>query len=439
MTSITQAVRRLKQRLPEFLAPELITALCLKCSCGFRVRTLTPVLIVQLLVLRVLCGNTAYSHLPHLAQVNFTASAFCQALRKLPLELLQMLLGSLSGACGQDPSAQERLFFGHRVLLADGLCVSMPDTPQLREHFGYPAGQKPGLGFPIAKLLMLLDVSTGLIRRVVMNPYRTHEASQVVKVHPDLMPGDILVADRGFCSFVHLALLMAQNCHALFRAHQRLAWDFTAQVKYKALSLQALIVRSLGRDDRLVVYRKPKGRPLWMSPEDFAAMPEEITVRELRYHVHQAGFRSRRIMLVTTLLDAHTYPRDELARLYGLRWRIETNFKHLKTTLGMAVLKGKSVPIIEREILAYVLVFNLLQSEIRRAAAAQHVAPERIGFLDAVRWLLAGMRRDTPLLINPQRPDRVEPRVRKRRPPTYPLMTRTRSALRAQLMAATTQ
>jgi hypothetical protein len=323
------------------------------------------------------------------------------------------------------------LFVGHRVLLADALCVSMPDTPALAAEYGYPAGQKPGLGFPLAKLLVLLDLSTGLIRRVLINPYRTHEFSQARQLHPELQAGDILVGDRGFCSFVHLALLVGQACHGLFRAHQRLAWNWLTKDPRHAM--QAQIVRLLGLDDRLMIYRKPKQCPTWMSAQDYAALPAAITVRELCYRISPKGFRSRQVMLVTTLLDPALYARKELARLYGLRWEIETQFRHLKCTLGMAILKGQTVAIIQREILAYVLVYNLVAREIRGAAARQKVAPDRISFIDAARWLLAGMKSGVTLTLNPLRPGRSEPRARKRRPITYPFMTRTREVMRKEL------
>lgn len=323
MTTIAAAAQRLKGQLPDLISPTLIHGLLQKISHRFRRRILTPVLVIQLLVLRVLSANTAYAHLPHLAQCAFTPSAFCQALARLPLELLQGLLTAVSQSVDQTAPAAADLFAGHRVLLVDGLCVSMPDTPALAVQYGYAAGQKPGLGFPVAKLLLLLDLSTGLIRRVLTRPYRTHELSQASQLHPELGAGDILVGDRAYCSFAHLALLLARQCHGLFRAHQRVVWDFVARAQASATGLQARVVQVLGREDRLVVYRKPKARPVWMSPEAYAALPDEITVRELRYRVWRQGFRSRQVMLATTLLDPVTYERLELARLYGLRWQIE--------------------------------------------------------------------------------------------------------------------
>jgi len=432
MTTIAKTVARLKDSLPDLIAPRIIKPLLAGLTQKRRQRILTPILIVQLMVLRVLHGNTAYSHLPHLAGVAFTPSAFCQALGRLPLELLESLLALVGATVDQVAPGAAQLFAGHRVLLTDAMCVSMPDTQSLRERFGYPAGQKPGLGFPIAKLLLLLDTSTGLIRRVLINPYRTHDASKASCLHPDLHAGDILLGDRAYCSFAHLALLMKQACHGLFRAHQRVVWNFKRELKNAGL--QGRIIRSLGRCDRLIVYRKPPQRPEWMSEEIYAGLPGEITVRELKYQVRERGFRSRWIMLVTTLVDPDKYTHAELARLYGIRWTIETQFRHLKCTLKMAELKGKTPAVIEREILAYVLVYNLVSQEMQRVAKERHVEPAQISFIDTARWMMAGMQSEAPIMINPKRARRFEPRVCKRRTVSYPYMTQPRAILREQLL-----
>jgi hypothetical protein len=439
MTTIASSVRRLKSHLPDLIAPTVIEALLQRLPGTFRHRILTPVLVVQLLVLRILEGNTAYTHLPHLAGIAFTASAFCQALARLSLDLLQALLAEVARQVDRDAPVQAALFGGHRVLVVDAACVSMPDTPALADRYGYGTGQKPGLGFPVAKLLLLLDLSSGLIRKVLIHANRVHEMSQTRRLHPELQPGDILLGDRAFASFVHLAMLMAQSCHGLFRLHQKLSWKRPPHASSKGRPrrryrrMQGRVVKSLGHGDRLILYHKPQARPQWLDEAAFAVLPAEILVRELRYAVCEKGFRSRQVMLVTTLLDPRRYPHDELARLYGLRWQIETQFRHLKSTLNMDVLKGQSVAIIEREILGYVLVYNLLAREIRHAAAAGGVTPDRVSFIDAVRWMLAGMNAALRLVLNPRRPGRVEPRVRKRRPVGYPYMTRPRDVLRQEL------
>jgi hypothetical protein len=164
-------------------------------------------------------------------------------------------------------------------------------------------------------------------------------------------------------------------------------------------------------------------------------LPDRLEVRELQYRVHRKGFRVKKIILVTTLLDATCYPVEALAQLYWARWGIETNFAHLKTTLGLDVLKCKTVDGVLKELIVFALIYNLVRLVMGQAARRQQVTIDRISFVDAARWL-AAVRDDEalpPLIINPHRPYRYEPRVRKRRPKQYPLMQKTRHALRESL------
>lgn len=173
-----------------------------------------------------------------------------------------------------------------------------------------------------------------------------------------------------------------------------------------------------------------------MTAQQHAALPEHLTLRELRYRVRPPGFRTRCVTLVTSLLNPETYPAAALAELYRTRWQVETNLRHLKRTLGLAVLKCQTVAGVEKEILVFAIVYNVVQSLMANAARRQDVAREHISFLDALRSLRWPLDPDDSptLLILPQRPDRIEPRVRKRRPPNYPLMTQPRAQLRKELL-----
>ena len=196
-------------------------------------------------------------------------------------------------------------------------------------------------------------------------------------------------------------------------------------------------VRSNGKLDQVVIWFKPKQKPKWMSRERFDSLPAEVAVRELRYRVSRRGFRAKAITLVTTLLDGEVYPASELAKLYRRRWQVELNFRHLKITMKMDVLKCKTVEGVLKELTMYAIVYNLIRSVMSESARVQRVALDRVGFLDALRWLNAPrMGGDvTRIAINPSRPNRVEPRVRKRRPKQYPLMKEPRPVLRKRLMA----
>jgi hypothetical protein len=188
-----------------------------------------------------------------------------------------------------------------------------------------------------------------------------------------------------------------------------------------------------------VEWFKPATRPKWMSAQDYANLPETLTVRELRYRVERPGFRTREVTLATTLLDAELYPVDALAQLYRTRWRVELHLRELKTTMHMDVLKCKTVEGVLKELLIYAIVYNLVRLVMLEASRRQEVDVERISFVDALRWLASAHFGDAlpRLVVNPLRPDRLEPRVRKRRPKQYPLMQKPRAELRKALLDKT--
>jgi hypothetical protein len=259
-----------------------------------------------------------------------------------------------------------------------------------------------------------------------------------------LEPGDVVLGDRGFCSYAHLALLVGRGLHAVFRIHQKQIVDFTpgrpkATLRWPRANPGRLPhsrwVLAHGPSDQVVVWSKPKRRPAWMPAEDFARLPDEVTVRELRYRVEVPGYRVAEVTLVTTLLEASAYPAPDLAGLYLRRWQVEVNFKHMKSTMGMDVVRCKTVEGVLKELAMFALAYNLVRSVMVESARARGVAPERISLIDAVRWLGGSDEGEgaSVLRINPSRPGRVEPRVVKRRPKQYLRMTRPRPELRKQL------
>ena len=194
-------------------------------------------------------------------------------------------------------------------------------------------------------------------------------------------------------------------------------------------------VRRLGRWDQLVEYVKPTQKPTWMEEARWLTLPETLQVRELRYLTRQRGHRTRVITLVTTLLDAEAYPAAELAKLYLSRWQVEVNFRHLKTTMGMEVLHCQSVDGVLKDLYLFAIAYNLVRLVMLEASQRQGVRLDRISFIDALRWL-RDAKADTPLtnlVVNPARPNRIEPRVIKRRMKEYPLMKKPRAKLRKTL------
>lgn len=441
--SIHAAVRRIKADVAHWLSPESIRQACAAVGHTWRERVLDPVTTLHLFVLQVLHGNTACAHVPRLGDVRCSGEAYGQARARLPLAVLQRLLQGVTDQL-RGPLADDGRWYGHRTFLVDGSSVSMPDTPQLQQEFGQPGMQQPGCGFPIMNLLALFHATTGLLIRVTGAPLRTHDLSRIGQVHPDLAAGDVLVGDRAFCSFVHLALLAARQVLGVFRVHQKQIVNFRPHRKaassrsrkrgQKGLPTSRW-VRRLGRHDQLVEYVKPPTRPVWLTAADYAALPATLLVRELRYTIRVPGRRTRVVTVATTLLDPVCYPASAVAELYGQRWQIETNFRHLKQTLRMDVLRCQTVEGVHKELTMYALIYNLVRLVMGEAASRQGVPVERISFVDAVRWLAEAVGTDAPLQlrINPHRPGRVEPRVKKRRAKPYDLMNQPRAVLRKRL------
>jgi hypothetical protein len=438
--TIPQIVRQLKADVAKALGAETIRKICGYLHYVWRQRVLDPVLTVHVFLLQILHGNTACSALSRLAGVAFTAAAYCNARKRLPLAFFEELLEHVCDAFVLDIYKTGR-WHGHRTFVLDGSSFSMPDTPALQARFGQPGAQAKGCGFPVAHLLALFHAGTGLLLRVFASPLRTHDLRHAAIMHPELDEGDILVGDRALASFAHLALLFMQKMHGLFRCHQKQIVSFrvgrrhTGRAKPRKGQPRSRYVRRLGRWDQLVQYYRPKQRPTWMSAADYAALPQTLLLREVRYRTPKRVCRSRLITLVTTLLDPNAYPARELAELYLKRWQIEVDLRHLKTTMGMEVMHCKSVDGVLKELYMFAVAYNLVRLVMLEASRRQQVPVERISFVDALRWLRDAQPGAslTPLVVNSHRPDRVEPRVLKRRMKEYALMKKPRSELRKAL------
>lgn len=441
-TTIAKAVEQIKGNVASVLPSDVIIMLCRQLGFRWRTRCLDPVNTLHAFLIQILHGNTACDHLPHLLGKSFTGEAYCMARSRLPLELFQRLVQAVCGAL--QSCCQSSGWHGHRVWLLDGSGCSMPDTPTLQKVFGQPGGQKPGCGFPVAHLLALFDWGTGLLVRVCVAPLRTHDMSQAEYMHGEMKPGDVLLADRGFCSYAHLALLFQAGIHGVFRIHQRTIVSFQkgrahagkgagwSQRKSPKGQPRSRWVKWLSQADQIVEWFKPTQLPSWITAEAYAALPASLLVRELRYRISQRGYRTREVLLVTTLLNSEKYSSQDLANLYSQRWTVETNLRHLKQTLGMDVLRTKSLDNILKELMMFALAYNLVRIVMLNASQQQHVPLDRISFIDALRWLCHSKpeQPERNLLTIPARRGRVEPRVRKRRPKEFPVMQHPREQLR---------
>ena len=432
---------RLRQDLASCLSRETIEQACRQSHHRWRKRILDPTTTVYLFLLQVLHGNTACSHVVHFGGWSFSDSAYCQARKRLPLAVLHALLEATAGAFRSATATSSR-WLGHRVWVVDGSSFSMPDEPDLQRHFGQPGGQRKGCGFPVAKWLALFDLATGMLLRSATAPLRTHEMSRSSTISRELEPGDVVLGDRGFCSYAHLASLTRRGLHAVFRIHQRQIVDFTAGRRGAGRGSKDLPglprsrwVLSQGDSDQVVIWPRPKRKPSWISNEEYESLAGEITVRELRYRVTAEGYRVHEITLVTTLLDATIYPATELAELYYRRWQVEINFRHIKISMKMDILRCETVDGVLKELAMFALAYNLVRSVMVESARVQGVDPDRIGLIDTVRWLIGkeGDEDLSVLVVNPSRRGRVEPRVVKRRPKQYMRMTEPRADLRKRL------
>jgi hypothetical protein len=445
MLSIAAALDRIKGRVTDAVPEELIRRLCQEVGHRYRDRDLGPVVTTHLFLQQVLDGNPAVGELRRRSGLDFTDAAYCQARARLPRALLDRLQRAVTTTLVSTTEVGlSDLWHGHRVFLLDGSSFSMPDTPELQAHFGQPGGQAKGCGFPVAHLMTRFDMATGYLVKTAALPLRSHDLAGVPALHADLCPGDVLVGDRAFGTYAHLALCRRRGVHGLFRAHQKQIIDFrphrrhaTAQSRQQGHKGRPTSrwLRRLGKHDQLVEYVKPKTRPAWMTPEEYAELPDHLVVRELRYTIREPGRRTRVVTLVTTLLDAEQYTAKDLAKLYGLRWRVETNLKHLKQTLKMDVLRCETVEGVLKELTVFVLIYNLVRRVMCEAGRRQRVPAERISFIDAWRWLRHAHPGDAlpELVVNPERPGRAEPRVRKRRPKKFPVMKQPRDVLRKAL------
>ncbi|WP_422928715.1 transposase [Singulisphaera sp. PoT] len=269
-----------------------------------------------------------------------------------------------------------------------------------------------------------------------------HRMGLVGDVHHHLEKGDVLVGDRGFCSFLHLAMLAARSVHAVIRVHARQIVDFNSHRSHVARRSKGSAkglprsrwLRRLDEQDQVVEWFKPLTRPKWLTEAQFDELPDSLELREVRYEIGRQGYRTRSITLVTTLLDAKAYPLTSLSDLYGLRWSVELNLRHLKQTMKMDVLRCKTVDGVLKELTVYALVYNRVRAVMLKAASTQGEAADRISFVDPL-WWLAGAEEDlSELVVNPDRPGRVQPRVVKRRPKEYVRMTKSQSEWRKQLL-----
>jgi hypothetical protein len=462
MSSIAQFRRVLKGQLrgqaeagaaafsDYWTAPEIEQA-CRDCGHAWRDRFWTPLLTLWAFLSQVLhegscreavalvLGEQAAAGL--LPACSADPSAYGQARRRLPLEVFRAGVRQIGQRLREDVGSAIT-WCGRRVWLVDGTTCSMPDTPDLQAAFGQPGRQAPGCGFPVAKVVALFCWASGAVLEAAIGPLRMSELRLWRELWRVLSPGEIVLGDRFYCTFYDIVGVIRCGCDAVFRLHQARPADFRCG-------------RRLGRNDRLVTWRRPtwKARPRGMKRQAWKALPESLTVRLIRFAVDVPGFRSRSITVATTLLDPVAYPAWKIAALYRDRWLIELRFRDIKTTMGMDVLRGKTADIVRKEIYMHLMAYNLIRC-LMWQAAARHGRPlralsfagavDRLNALAPYLWLYDGTPRAEALYelllgwiardLVPHRPNRLEPRAVKRRPKEYDRLNRPRAEMRKALV-----
>jgi hypothetical protein len=441
MVSIAAAVARIKEDPRVAIEVSVAQGVCEELGMQWMETSLTPPVTLSLLAQQVLLGNVSNPELVRAAGMDVTAAAYCTAKGRLPLEAVSQMSRRVCDAAERSAGVQHQ-WLGHDTWHLDGSTTSMPDTPQLQKEFGQPTGQAKGCGFPMAHILCLFGAVTGLIRDLIISPLYTHDLSQTPLIHPSLRAGAVVIADAAFGSFFHLAALSAGSVFGVFPSHQKRIVSFRPHRSFNQPGNKPLKgrptsrwLKGLGHLDQLVEYFKPATRPDWMSQEEYDAAPASLIVREIRRKVRVNPWRSQVVVIVTTLLDARKYPADEVVALSKQRWNVEVNLRHLKTTMGMEVLRCQTVEGVKKELWAFTLIYNLARVIMMEAAERQSVPLDRISFADALYWMRHAKPGDPmpDLIVNPHRPGRVEPRVIKRRPKKYEWMTQPREVLRKAL------
>jgi Transposase DDE domain len=368
---------------------------------------------------------------------------YCKARKRLPLPLVTRLTRQTADALHAKHPAG-KLLGGRPIKVVDGTVVSMPDTPANQKQFPQPTTQKPGLGFPMMRVVAVMSLHCGAVLDIAFGPYagkQSGESAMLRALFCSLDKNDVLLGDRYYASYWMIAMLQERGVDSLFRQHQHRKIDFRKGTR-------------LGRDDHLIALTKPSQRPEWMTAALHRRLPSRITVREVRVRVTQPGCRVRSLVLVTTLLDMQLYKKQEIAEAFRLRWHVELDLRSIKQTMGMSVLRCKTPEMVRKEVWMHLLAYNLIRTVMARAAEQAGMEPREVSFAGAMQTINAF----TPVLEmadaadRPQlweimlrmigrhrvanRPGRYEPRAVKRRAKPIALLTVPRDIARARLAKA---
>jgi hypothetical protein len=412
---------------------------------GSRQRRFSPLLTFWAFLSQVISPNSscreavrkvqAWWALRGQVEISPDTSAYCQARARLPEKTLGCIHEQLADRLESNVPSQS-LWLGRNVRIVDGTNLSMPDTGQNQAAYPQPSSQKPGCGFPMMKLVGIFSLASGALLHFARGTLGVHESQLFRQLWNNLRIGDVILSDRGFCSFFSIHSLLQLGVDSVMRLHKSREVDFRRG-------------KRLGKDDFLLQWKKPRQRAAVLSQEEFDALPESLQLRHIRLAVNVKGFRTRNIILVTTLLDPEAYPAEAIAKLYLQRWSVELHFREIKILLGLDILSCLSPEMIQKELIMHVIAYNLVRALMQHAAICHHVDLDSLSFkgtLDTLRHFADVMQAshgkprkqaallDAMFLIIaqdqlPLRPARSEPRVKKRRPKNYQLLNKPRKEM----------
>ena len=366
---------------------------------------------------------------------------YCRARAKLSEPALRDISCEIADEMEERADASW-LWKGMHAMLIDGFTFTMPDTPENQREYPQPKTQKPGVGLPIARVVTIVSLATACVIGAAIGPYKgkqTGECAQLRSLMNSLLRGTLAVFDRCYCSFLMIALMLGQDTHVCARMHQHRHTDFRRG-------------RRLGKYDHIITWTRPQ-RPKWMSKAIYATIPPTLELREIRYNIIEKGRRTRTMTVVTTLIDAEEYTKEEIAQLYGFRWNVELDIRSIKQSLNLAHVRCKSPEMVRRELWTTFLGYNLIRTTAAAAALLHGKQPRQLSFTSVCQYVLASwmlLSCDSSGATTPEncclmllshiatcevanRPGRLEPRVLKRRRHGYKLMQAPRRVLQAKL------
>jgi hypothetical protein len=431
----------------DILSARQLECVVADCHVAFRERIFSPLITVTTFLSQVLDPDHSMRQavarlLAHRAALGLApcspeTRAYGKARQRLPEEVW----AELTRRTGRDLMLEAPApwcWRGRDVKVVDGSTLSMPDTPDNQQAYPQSSSQQPGLGFPVMRIVALFSLAVGSVLDLAMGPWKgkqTGETALFRTLHHHLSHDDILLADRYFCGYFHLTLVQERGADVVMRLHHLRHYDFRRG-------------RRLGPGDHIVHWHKPRQRPDWMDEATFARLPQTLTMRELRIRIPAKQCRDRQVLVATTLLDPHEYPKHSIAELYRQRWHAELDLRSLKTVMQMDVLRCHTPAMVRKEIWVHVLAYNLIRKVMAQAAQEHELSPRRISFKGTLQTLNAfrdRLRTCAPKDLEPlcrcllaavakhqvgNRPNRLEPRAKKRRPKPYPLLIHPRQKAR---------